>query len=63
MLFFEMFAEGCIFVIAMVMMLEILFTDLDVSSMEISISFSVKRESILCGRIFSCRIGKNQICD
>ena len=60
---FEMFAEGCIFVIAMVATLEILFTDLDVSSMGTSISSSVKRESIPRTRIFSCRIGKNQICD
>ena len=47
----------------MVATLEILFTDLDVSSMETSISSSVKRESIPCTRIFSSRIGKNQICD
>ena len=60
---FEMFAEGCMFVIAMVTTLEVLFTDLDVSSMETSITSSVKRESIPCTRIVSCRIGKNQICD
>ena len=61
--YFEIFAEGCIFVIAMVATLEILFTDLDVSSMETSISYSVRWESIPCTRIVSYRIGKNQICD